>query len=50
MNKNLLWQLGIFVAVLLALNLVFQMHISIIGSLLLTVALSFVFNAISNRR
>lgn len=50
MNKNLLWQLGIFVAVLLSLNLVFQMHISIIGSLLLTVVLSFVFNAIANRR
>ena len=49
MSKNLLWQLGIFVLVLLALNVFFEMHISIIGSLLLTVILSFVFNFIQTR-
>ena len=46
MTKDIFWQLGVFVAVLIALNLVFQLHISIIGSLLLTVLLSVVFNFI----
>ena len=50
MKTNLLWQLGVFVLVLIALNAVFQLHISIIGSLLLTVLLSFVFNLIQSRR
>jgi uncharacterized PurR-regulated membrane protein YhhQ (DUF165 family) len=50
MSRNLIWQLAIFVLVLLALNVFFQMHISIIGSLLLTIVLSLVFNFIQNRR
>lgn len=50
MNKNILWQAGIFVGVLLLLNLIFQTHISIIGSLLLTIALSFAFSFIQSRR
>ena len=46
MRKDLIWQLGIFVLVLLILNTFFQMHISIIGSLVLTIVLSLVFNFI----
>ena len=42
MNKTVLWQLALFVVVLLALNFFFHLHISIIGSLLLTLGLSFV--------
>jgi uncharacterized membrane protein len=49
MSNNLIWQLGIFVLVLLGLNLFFHLHISIIGSLVLTVVLSLVFNTIQNR-
>jgi hypothetical protein len=49
MTKNLLWQLGVFVLVLLALNIFLDLHISIIGSVVLTLVLSFVFNAIQNR-
>jgi hypothetical protein len=49
MTKNLLWQLGVFVLVLLALNFFLDLHISIIGSVVLTLVLSFVFNAIQNR-
>ncbi len=44
MNRGYLWQLMIFVVVLILLNLFFHLHISIIGSLLLTVGLSVVFN------
>lgn len=43
------WQVGIFLLVLLALNFFFQMHISIIVSLLLTISLSLAFNLIQNR-
>ena len=50
MRKDLIWQLEIFVLVLLVLNAFFQMHISIIGSLVLTIVLSLVFNFIQNRR
>ena len=49
-SKNLIWQLAIFILVLVALNFFFQVHISIIGSLLLTVILSLVFNFIQTRR
>ena len=49
-NKNIIWQLVVFILVLVALNFFFQMHISIIGSLLLTVILSLVFNLIQTRR
>jgi hypothetical protein len=41
MNKSVLWQLALFVAILLVINFFFHLHISIIGSLLLTVGLSF---------
>ncbi len=42
MNKSVLWQLLLFVVLLVALNFFFHLHISIIGSLLLTLGLSFV--------
>jgi hypothetical protein len=42
MTKNAVWQLAVFVLALIALNFFFHLHISIIGSLLLTFGLSFV--------
>ena len=42
MGKNVIWQLTMFVIVLIALNFFFHLHISIIGSLLLTVGLNIV--------
>lgn len=42
MNKSVLTQLIVFVLVLIGLNFFFHLHISIIGSLLLTLGLSFV--------
>ena len=44
MNKTYVRQILIFVAALVLLNLVFHLHISIIGSVLLTIALNFAFN------
>lgn len=41
MSKNVIWQLVVFILTLLALNFFFHLHISIIGSLLLTLGLSF---------
>ena len=45
MNRNSLYQLAAFVVILLLLNAVFALHISIIGSVVLTLVLSFAFNA-----
>ena len=42
MNKNVLLHLAVFVVVLIALNFFFHLHISIIGSLVLTVVLNLV--------
>ena len=42
MDKNVILHLGVFIAILLALNFFFHLHISIIGSLVLTVGLSLV--------
>ena len=42
MNKSYLIQLAVFVVALVALNYFFQWHISIIGSLVLTLGLNFV--------
>ena len=42
MSKNVIWQLAVFVSALIALRFFFHLHISIIGSLLLTLGLSFV--------
>jgi len=39
-------QLVIFIAILLALNFFLDLHISIIGSLILSIAISFVMNRI----
>ena len=47
MDKNVLVHLAIFIAVLYALNFAIpSLHISIVGSLLLTLGLSFVFGLI----
>lgn len=48
-SKSFLWQLLAFIAILLALNGLFQLHISIIGSVLLTVVLSLAFSGIRRR-
>jgi hypothetical protein len=45
-SKNAIRQLVVFVVVLLALNFFFHLHISIIGSLLLTFGLNFLFRMI----
>lgn len=50
MNKTYIRHVGIFIGVLLLLNLFFHLHISIIGSLLLTIGLNLAFNFFSNRR
>ena len=42
MNRNVLLHLAVFVVVLIALNFFFHLHISIIGSLALTVVLNLV--------
>ncbi len=49
MNKKMLWQLVAFVVILIVLNALFALHISIIGSVALTVVLTLAFN-IFNRR
>lgn len=50
MNRSYLWQLAVFVLILIGLNFFFRLHISIIGSLVLTLALSFLFSAFRRRR
>ena len=42
MDKNVVIHLAVFVGVLLALNYFFHLHISIIGSLVLTLGLNLV--------
>lgn len=42
MSKTLIWQLVVFILALVTLNFFFHLHISIIGSLLLTLGLSYV--------
>lgn len=49
MNKTYLRHIVIFLIALLLLNYFFQLHISIIGSLLLTVGLNLVFGVFSKR-
>lgn len=49
MNRNTLVQLAVFVVILLLLNAVFALHISILGSLALTVVLSLVFGTMRGR-
>lgn len=44
MNATYLRHIVIFVVALILLNLFFHLHISIIGSLLLTLLLNFAFN------
>ncbi len=45
MDKNVFGHLLVFIAVMLALNFVFHLHISIIGSLVLTLGLNIAFRA-----
>lgn len=49
MNKSILIQLGLFVVVLIALNFFFHWHISIIGSVLLTIGLNLVIRLMQSR-
>ncbi len=42
MDKSVLLHLAVFIAIMLALNYFFHLHISIVGSLALTLGLSFV--------
>lgn len=50
MNRSYVWQLVVFVLILIGLNFFFGLHISIIGSLVLTLGLSFLFSAFRRRR
>ncbi|MEJ2583442.1 MAG: hypothetical protein P8127_17730 [Acidobacteriota bacterium] len=49
MNRSFVWKLGVFVLVLVGLNFFFRLHISIIGSLVLTIGLSLLFSMFSRR-
>lgn len=50
MDKNVILHLAIFVGLLLALNFFFHLHISIIGSLVLTLGLNFAMGMIQSKR
>lgn len=50
MNNKFIVELIIFVLILVALNFFFKLHISIIGSLVLTLAFAFVFRASRSKR
>ncbi|MEM8678079.1 MAG: hypothetical protein AAGF97_01885 [Planctomycetota bacterium] len=45
MDKNVIFNLAIFIGLLLALNFFFHLHISIVGSLVLTIVLNLAFGA-----
>lgn len=49
MNLYYLRHLAIFVVVLIALNFLFHLHIAILGSLALTVLLTWAFNVLQRR-
>ena len=49
MDKNVILHLGVFVGILLALNFFFHLHISIIGSLVLTLGLNFALGLIQSK-
>ena len=49
MNTNLIWQLGLFVLILLGLNYFFQAHIAIISSVVITLIIWFVFRMMSSK-
>ena len=49
MNSDMLWQLGLFVLILMVLNTMLALNISIIGSVVLTVGMSSVFDALRRR-
>ena len=49
MDRNVVLHLAVFVGLLLALNLLFGLHISILGSLALTLVLNVALRAFSPR-
>ena len=49
MSKTVISQIAVFVVVLIGLNFFFHLHISILGSLLLTLGLSFVTRLIQSK-
>lgn len=49
MDKTYIRHIVIFVVVLILLNFFFHLHISVIGSVLLTIGLNFAFNYFSRR-
>lgn len=49
MDKNLVINLLIFIGILYALNVFLHLHISIIGSLVLTLVLNFAFGMFRSR-
>ncbi len=50
MRRPFWGRLALFVLILVGLNFFFRLHISIIGSLALTVVLSFLFSSFKGRR
>lgn len=50
MKRSYFWQLAVFVLILVGLNFFFRLHISVIGSLILTVGLSALFSFFRARR
>jgi len=49
MNKDLIWKLGLFVLILLALNFFFHLHIAVISSVVITLIIWFVFRMMSSK-
>jgi hypothetical protein len=49
MNKSVFLQLAVFVVVLITLNFFFHLHISILGSLVLTVVLNLVMRMLQSK-
>lgn len=49
MSSNWLVPVAVFVVVLVGLNAVFRLHVSILGSLALTVGISLLFNLFQRR-
>ena len=50
MNKKFIKEMVVFVLILLALNFFLHLHISIIGSVVITLVLSFFFGSLRSRR
>ena len=50
MNSELIWELALFVLVLVGLNFFFHLNITILGSLVLTLGMFALFTAIRSLR